>query len=202
MIGIPRVLTTSPLITKRLKVSVNEQLIDGGKALTVQNFTELNSKSGTQFETAGFTPDAVTEDLLIRTGSKPVVVKGIELQIDGDGLQFQLLSNITATPGTAFETTNLHAGSAITPELHVSLVTDADTTSAVSESPLITLVGATTPGSTANPTSTQPGLERILEPNTDYLLRRESLTSAQTQKSAFYMTWHEGEISTNIDLEL
>lgn len=201
MIGIPKVLTTSANLTKRLKVSINEQLVDGPKALTVQPFTEQNIKSGKQFETAAYTPDAVSEDILIQTGSQYVIIKAIDLQIDGDGIQYQILSNVTATPGTAFEVTNLKAGDTNAAETAVSLVDDANTDNAVTESPLITLIGSTTPGSASTPTQTIPGLERILQPNTDYLLRRESLTDEQSQKSAFYMTWHEGELSTNIDLE-
>jgi hypothetical protein len=194
---VPR--TSDDAEVTRLKVALNGQLVDGGKAITVQTFAELNSKSGDQYEVAQYLPSADAADLLIVTGSQPVIIKVVDFVVDGDGVQFRLFKNPDATADGALTGYCLNADIGAQPETTVH-VSDTVTNEGTPVTPLVTIIGSSTPGSASSPTASIRGLERILAPNTQYLLRRNSLTDAQSQRMSFYMTWYEGPLSTNVEL--
>jgi hypothetical protein len=175
-------------------------VFDGNKAITVQSFSELNSKAGNQFEVAQFLPSSDAADLLLITGSDPVIIKSLAFTVDGDGVQYQFFEDADATGDLELVSYNLNKRSTNTAGMAVH-ESDTVTDEGTAVSPLITVIGAATPGLQSTPTSALPGLERILSPSTTYLLRRKSLTSAQSQRMSFYMTWYEGPLSNTIEID-
>lgn len=181
-------------------------VFDGGKAVTTQFFTELNVKSGTQFEAADYVASSTIEDLIFQTGSKPVIIKAAIIQIDGNGMFAQWFANPTfdqAGLGQSLTPYNLNAESSNSAAMTINRIADADVTDdGTAKSSQVPIIGSNTPGSASTPTADITPLERVLGANTTYLLRREGLTEGQSaQRSAFYLTWHEGELSVNNPLD-
>ena len=181
-------------------------VFDGGKAVTTQFFTELNVKGGTQFEAADYVAASTIEDLIFQTGNQPVIIKAVIIQIDGDGMFAQWFAGPTFDQADLDQTLtphNLNAESSNTAAMTINRIADTDVTAdGTAKSPQIPIIGSNTPGSASTPTSDITPLERVLAANTTYLLRRKGLTQGQSaQQSAFYVTWHEGELSVNNPLD-
>lgn len=173
----------------------------GYQGVTTQPFVEANVKNGTQFEAASFVPvlaSGATIDTVFTTGSHSVLIKGFDILADGAGVQVTLYESPTFTGGTPISGYNLSAASNATPE---STILAGVTTSATGtqKSSTLTLLGATTPGtSKSSPSGGLPGLDRVLKPNTTYLRRIVSIDGAGDQRLALYTTWYEGPLSTEL----
>lgn len=180
-------------------LKVTYRMLQGIAAWTVQMYTEVNVKKGRQFEAAGYKELADVEDLLLVTGDDPVAIKAFLVQIDGSGLQYALYKdpiNPVYNPVTDEVTSyNLHKGSARTSKMKLYNCTVEDGDQGIQKTPFITVLGSTTNvGQTKTPTQDVEGLERILEPNTVYLLERTILGTSTQQRSTFYATWYEGPL--------
>lgn len=169
-------------------------LFTGLRAMTTQSYVEANVKNGLQFE-FGTQATTVTAgaslDILFVTGAKPVIVKDRAVSFNGAGVTAIVYEAPTVTAnGTALFVGNL---SRIAPQA---------TTIAAYQGPTVTsagtqisapnaFIGSTAQGQSVTGTFATGGAERILKPNTSYLLR---ITNNDTSsgKIAVYVTWYEG----------
>lgn len=177
-------------------------VLGGNQAVTVQSFTELNAKSGTQFEAADYIESSTIQDLIIYTGNDPMIIKAIILQFDGDGVAYQFHEGPTfnvANLGAQIDIYSLCKRCNNSSQVEIYQIADADITDGgTARTPLVRILGASQSGPNSIPTTGVEGLERILKPNTTYLLKREGLTGGQAaQQAAFYMTWYEGPVSSD-----
>lgn len=183
---------------------VSYQVYDGNKAITIQGFTELNSKLGNQFEASflaeGIAPDA-NVDLIFQVGSSDdVLIKDIIAEFNSDQVQTMLYKNPTFTGGTAIDIYNLNERDGKPEDVIIlggATVTDTGTQVA----PTITSLGSTEVGnrvvSTAGLTS---GAERVLAKGVSYLYRITNTGAANSDISGV-ATWYQGPLSTQTTLE-
>lgn len=185
------------------------------KPLLIENFIERNGKLGDQWEGAGFTPSADVEQLLIYTGDAWLIIKDFLIQIDGDGIQYQLFEdpvlNTQPDPSQLVPIYNMRKDVNTSPLFTIYSIPDSyvsnggastftNPNNGTPKTPLITVLGSNEAGnSRTTPTSIVEGLERLLPPNRTFLLRRAKLSGAANQRSAFYATFYEGGLSTDID---
>lgn len=98
-------------MSARISPGYDPRTIDGNKAVTVQPFTELNSKSGRQYEAAFYIPslpDGATADLAFTVGAEPVLIKDIETQFASVAVSVQFFKSPTFTGGTVVDVYNLN----------------------------------------------------------------------------------------------
>ena len=181
--------------------TMNPRVLVGLEAFTVQSFTEANCKNGTQYEVSTFSTDFAagqTRDFIAITGNKPVLIKNREFTFSGGDISTAIYRAPTYTGGTPVAYYNL---SDINPVPGtVVLLSGATVTSPGTQiSPTYTLLGTIPQGGQAiTPTSAEnslAGMERVLRPNTTYLLRTTNI-SAATIKIATKSTWYEGHLSS------
>jgi hypothetical protein len=180
-----------------LEAPVDERVYTGLKGLTVQPFTEANVKNGTQWEfsfentslAAGASSDAV-----FTTGSKYVLVKSRILTFTGSEIEASVYKGATYTGGS------------IVPIYNLNTTIEGLPLSAVRSGVTVTATGIEIAAKThAYGTDTNvnqtvgsynvAGIERVLQPNTTYLLRIVN-QSAISIKIAGYITFYEGELSS------
>lgn len=165
----------------------------GLRALVTQSYTEANVKSGLQFEASGYnaTVAAGTNfDVEFNTGSKRVIIKDRQVSFTGAGVTINVYEAPTTSGGTAGTVYNLNRINPVATTVSHKI---APTVSAPG-----TQIGATAyglGGTGVGPTEVSsfaaPDVERVLKPNTKYLLRITN-NDAAAQKIAAYITWYEG----------
>lgn len=195
-------LTSSKEGVRRVKIALPSEIIGGSQAITVQSFTEMNSKDGTQFEASVYSPDVAggeSVDIVMVTGDVPVILKRLSVGFDSDLLSIQLFRSPTYTDGTAIPVYNYSdrdpQASVVTLLGDVS-VTDAGTP----VSPLDYSIGSEgVGGRRISGLSGEPGVERILAENTTYMWRITNENSVAA-KIAGHATWHEGPLSTDAEI--
>ena len=167
---------------------------EGLRAITAQSYTEVNVKTGSQFEASLFRPAlgaAGTVAVAIITGDKPVIMKAVQISLDGSGVTLQIFKDPAYSAGNSVDIFNL---TEINPmATTVTMTDDVTVTDPGTEiaAPLY-YIGSTQPGVGSGGTSGVVGLERVLEPNSVYLIRATSRDTA-AQDVSNYMTWYEGE---------
>lgn len=178
------------------------RVIDGGKAFTVQPYTEYNVKRGFQFYVRAVWPasDPIlagqTRRLFAQTGDKPVIAKLRDVHYNGSEFKIDLFSNPTdVTGGTTLDVTNWNPGSGVVST--VVWAKDVTTTSdGVPLSEPEYFFGSTgTGGRTSG--SIPEGRERHLPPNTAFIV---AITNTDSGNGRFQYTldWFEGDNSLNI----
>jgi len=180
---------------------IDERVYDGLKAFTVQSFTEANSKNGTQWSISTrniAVPASGTLDVLMTTGSLPVLMKGLVVQYTGSQIETVLYKNSVVTGGDTVNSYNLntYTGGAMLSTFKVNnpagfTIIGVGTQVAPSEH----FYGIADQGNKSIPSFIATGLERVLAPNTTYLRRvwnRGSGTCVIDLAASFY----EGEISS------
>lgn len=188
-------------------------IFTGNRAMLVQNYTEANVKTGSQFAASTyFTSLTAGEniDIIVITGAKKVLIKGqyLDLKDGGDILQ-DWYKNPEYTGGS-----NISAGiynqSQINPvATTLQLFGPTPTNAATGDyspndatkpsvsnvgtkiQPTIVTLGITGQGSSNNSRGTITGLEHALDANSVYLFRRRSVAAAASMFG--YSTWFEGE---------
>lgn len=164
----------------------------GLRALVTSSYVEANVKNGLQFEASVY--DAVAAgtnfDVEFQTGAKPVVIKNRQVAFTGTVITANVYEAPTTSAGTAGTVYNLNR---LKPVTATASFKAAPTVTATG-----TQVGATTyglGGSGVGPSVVSAfaasGVERVLKPNTKYLLRITN-NDAAAQKVAAYITWYEG----------
>ena len=167
-------------------------VFQGFRAIITQNYIEANVKWGVQHEASRlFTlAGGANSDSIMITGSNPVALKNRTLGYDGSGIE----ARIFRAPAYSGESAiilprNPNDINPVTSE--VALYTDAVVTVVGTEvfAPAF-LLGATGNNS-KGAVGAVVGQEKILRPNTTYLLRLTNLDSQAMQVSA-YISWYEG----------
>ena len=200
----PSDLLTSPVEgVRRVKTSLPEELFDGVKAITVQPFTEVNSKLGTQYEAAiyaGAVAAGASVDIVLQVGDQPILMKEIGIGFNVDEISAQWFRGPTYTGGDPVAAYNLNDELAVPEDVTIlGLPTVSDTGTAVS--PLIHSLGSEGTGNRRiSNVSQRTGVERVLWNNATYLFRITN-ENAVAAKVSGLATWYQGPLSTQTPLE-
>lgn len=165
----------------------------GLRALTTQTYTEANVKNGVQYEISADTPAlaaGANTDVIFTTGANPVLIKGRQVKFNGLSLVTRVYRAPTFTGGTVTPYFNLNDRNPVTGTVVVR--TGATVTAPGTEFGAPTFdLGSSGVGNSSLSTYSVPGIERLLAPNTTYLLRITN-DSAAVQRVTSYLTWYEG----------
>ena len=184
------------------------RILNGFKAVLTEPFVERNTKLGYQWEaqfrptqSAGV-PAGQSLCLVVTTGSKPVLIKSVFnnfLGADIDGIWYE---SPTFTGGVTVNIYNPNFRNQQSREVTMlSGVTGGNITVSnfgTQVSPTIGTLGDQSASQNQRaPTSEVLGFERVLAPNTVYLLRiRNNAGSACPMRG--YLTWYEGDLSVDM----
>lgn len=170
-------------------------LFTGTRAMTVQTYTETNTKRGTQFWVQPYTDIAALTgiyDLVMTTGALPVIMRQRELVAATETTSLQVFRNPTSTGGVAVPIYNAND---INPTATTVAVQGAVTTTATGTpwggteyvwgqgGLLVQRAGSSLP----------PGVLRILAPNSKYLFRLANL-GAGVSRTSLMLSWSEGQL--------
>ncbi|MNQ37298.1 hypothetical protein D3C85_508340 [compost metagenome] len=179
--------------------SVPDGLYTGLAAVTTQPYTEANVKNGLQYDLraswplAAVIPTGQTRKIRFQTGAKYVLVKMRELQYIAEELTLRLFRAPTGvTGGTALSINNYNArnpvASTVTATKNVTTTTDGTEFNAADPEVFF--------GSSNNPQRNQAtalqGRERILLPNTSYLVTITN-TGGGDARAEYHLDWYEGD---------
>jgi len=176
---------------------VDYRVYTGLKGLTVQPFIEANVKNGTQWEVS-FENSAVlagaSVDAVLQTGDQYVLIKSRLLSFTGSEIEASVYKNPTFTEGTNLPVYNLNTAVTSSPlAVFKSGVIVSNTGTEIAAK--THAYGADTNVNQAIGSYSVAGIERVLLPNTAYLLRITN-QAATSIKISGYITFYEGEIST------
>jgi hypothetical protein len=178
-------------------VPLDERVYTGLKALTVQPFIESNVKNGTQWEVSfenNSVPAGSNVDAVMTTGNQYVLIKSRQISFTGSEIEASVYKNPTFTGGSNIAVYNLNTSIIASPS--AILKTGVVVTSTGLEIAAKThAYGTDTNVNQSTGSFNVLGLERVLQPNTSYLLRIAN-QSTITIKVAGYITFYEGEISS------
>lgn len=165
----------------------------GLRALITQSYTEANTKNGLQYEASGYNAAVAAGanfDVEFNTGAKPVIIEDRQVAFTGAGITINVYEAPTTSAGTAGTVYNLNRINPVATT--VSYKTAPTVTAAGTQAGATTYgLGGTGVGQTVVSAFAAPGVERVLKPNTKYLLRITN-NDAAAQKIAAYLTWYEG----------
>lgn len=178
-------------------IPIDERVYTGYKAFTVQSFVEANSKNGTQYEYTAAN-NAVSAgsnfDIVMTTGSKPVLIKNRQISFTGAEVQVSVFKNTVFSAGTALAIYNLNTAM-VAPTVSTAKFAPTISNIGTQTGATTTTYGTPDQGNRAIGTYGLIGTERVLAPNTNYLLR---VTNADTStcKISAYISFYEGELSS------
>lgn len=176
---------------------IDERVYTGLKAFVVQNFIEANVKNSTQWEFATQNNSLAAgtfQDAVLIVGAQPILIKSRQIVFTGAAITAQVFEAPTYTGGTTQPIYNLNR----TNPLACLSVMKTGVTTTVTGSQVAAptyAYGTESQGNRAVGTFSVTGLERVLAPNTTYLLRITNNDTA-TAKVSTYVTFYEGEISS------
>jgi len=176
-------------------VSAPDYAFAGFRAITTQGYTEANVKNGSQFETSflsGSIAVGATIGTLFTTGAKTVIIKDRQVATTCTQAELHLYSGPTATTGAAIPIFNLTTLPGVPATTTVALNLAATITANGTEIAAPTyVIGSTGNGQTLFGTYATNGAQRVLTPNTTYLLTFKN-TGSGAGIAAVYTTWYEG----------
>ncbi|AKU42656.1 hypothetical protein [Vibrio phage H188] len=202
--GVNKVWASSVSGTQLISVTPNAGELPGGlftglRAMTVQNYTEANVKNGKQFgvslEIKIPSDGTVYYSFKTPSGDDRISLKNRIITTDG-GIRYTpragaaFSNTATVVPITNFNANSTNA-TGVTAFL-VGTVTNEGTPFDVVRSASGTGGGNVTQGIFAG-----DGIERILQPDTEYLLKFENLDN-QERFIIYQITWYEGELDLPI----
>ena len=165
----------------------------GLRALTIQTYNEANVKNGVQYEISNNVPalaNAGTIDTIFITGPLPVIIKTRIVKFNNISLLTQVFRAPTYTGGTPATYYNLNNRNPVAGG--VTILSGATITVAGTEFGAPTYdIGTAGQGNTTVSTFSTFGQERLLNPNTTYMLRITN-DSGSTQRVSSYLSWYEG----------
>jgi len=176
---------------------VDERVYTGLKALTTQPFIEANVKNGSQWEVS-FENNSVAAgtsvDAVMTTGNQYVLIKSRQISFTGSEIEASVYKNPSFTGGSTLPIYNLNTSFSVSPLAAIKAGVNVSSigTEVAAKSHAY---GADTNVNQTSGSYSVTGLERVLQPNTAYLLRILNQSSI-TVKIAGYITFYEGEIST------
>lgn len=177
---------------------IDERVYTGLKGLTVQSFTEVNSKNGTQYEFS-FVNEALAAsanlDVVLTVGSKPVLIKNKDISFTGTEISSVVYKGAVFTAGTALSIYNLNTTAGFGAPLSAAKQqpTITDTGSQISAN--VKSYGIANQGNKTSGTFQTSGAEIVLQPNTNYLFRITNL-NGEACKVSGYVSFYEGELSS------
>lgn len=176
------------------------RVIDGHKAFTVQPFTELNSKRGTQYEAAFYSAAlaaGASLDLVIVIGTGRILVKSVQTQFDGLSMTSQVFKGPIYTGGVALPIFNMNDEDAVPGT--VALLGGATVSNpGTAVGSLTHSLGSDGLGNRAlSSLASGAGVERVFSENATYLYRLQN-TSAAPMRLASVVSWYQGPISVEI----
>jgi len=195
--GVGGVLAVSRNVESLMGAPIDERVYTGYKAFTIQNFIESNVKNSTQWEFSSQNlalAAGAFQDAVFIVGDQPVLIKSRQIVFTGAAVTAQVFETPTYTGGTTASIYNLNR---ITPTACLSSIKTGVTASATGTqiaAPTFAY-GTDAQGNRVVGTFTVTGLERVLKPNTTYLLRITN-NDTVTCKIGTYVTFYEGEISS------
>jgi hypothetical protein len=166
---------------------------EGLRALTTQSFSEAHTKMGSQFEGSLLIESlsgGASNDTFFITGAKPVIIKSRVVSYTGSGINATVYSNPTFTGGSTigyFNATDINPVAGLS-QIIGGATTDTDGALVFAPNYLIGNTSLTGKGDAVG----TEGRQRILKPNTTYMLRLTSLDST-AQDVASFLTWYEGD---------
>lgn len=166
----------------------------GLRALTVQSYVEANVKNGVQFEVSSYVAAlaaGANNDTIMVTGSKPVLVKTRQIAFDATKLTARVYKDTLFTGGSVVPYFNLNQRN---PVAGVAVITGGATVTNVgTEAGAPTyMIGSAGQGNNTVGAFQLSGLERLLAPNSTYMLRVTN-TSPNPCQVAAYLSWYEGD---------
>lgn len=181
-------------LRNQIELSLPTGVASGDRALTVQFYTEANAKLGVQHEGSAIfesVPGGWVGNTIFKTGALPVALKGRLINFDGVGVKGEIFTGATYTGGTPAAYQN---ASDINPVVGLSqIIVGATITNdgTLAFAPTYAFGNASNQGKGG----LQPvlGDEKLLKPNTTYLLRLTSLDS-QPQTISSLLSWYEGPL--------
>lgn len=180
--------------------SVNQRILDGDQALTVEPFTELNSKLGAQWLASFFSeavPAGTTVQVVIETGDDRVILKDAIIQFTSEKIKTRIYKSPSFSGGTLVDIYNYNDETELVSG--VNLKTGATVTAVGTQiSPEIASLGDVTipQGAQVAQTNEFAGVERVLSANSSYLVEIENFGDSAGDISVL-ATWYEGPLSTD-----
>ncbi len=180
-----------------LGLPVDERVYTGYKAITIQSFTEANSKNGTEFE---FSCESATVaagaslDIVFTTDGIPVLIKNRQVSFSGAEIRAALYKGTTYTGGTTVPIFNLNTD-LLLPTYSVAKLSPTITSLGTLVSATPVFYGATNQGNRYVGTFSTTGAERVLSKNTTYLYRVTN-QDIGVCKISIYTSFYEGELSS------
>ena len=165
----------------------------GFRALNTQSYTESNIKLGLQHEgsTLYTAAGSSSNDTIFLTGALPVILKVRSVGYSGIGVSTFIYINPTYTGGTSVPYQNPNSINPVAglAQILVSPIVTADGMLLAAPTHLL--------GGTSNQSkgvaSAAVGQEKILAPNTAFLLRLTNLDAHEAEITS-YLSWYEGPI--------
>lgn len=168
------------------------RIINGLRAQTVQPYDEINKKRGTQWEASRVVTLAASASTtsIIKTGALPVDLKQRAFAFDGIGITASIFKAPTYTGGTATPAFNFRTD--ITTGLLTTLFTDPTVTNNGTKCGAdIFTIGPASQTNKGLGLTSYPG-NRILEPNTTYLLTITNRDTNASQIVSARIEFYEG----------
>lgn len=181
-------------------MSVNDKNLKsflGRNAQCVQPYDEYNKKAGVQWEASRRVTAASAGQVfnaIMQTGDSTVDLKRREFAYTGAGLVASVYTNPTYTGGTPATAYNMRPGSTNTSGVTL-LVEPTVTNNGTQVGADIYAIGPNT-NQTTGSTVVAYATNRILEPNTTYLL---VITAEDAQDIAARIEWYEGVLDFDAD---
>lgn len=168
------------------------RIINGLRAQTVQPYDEINKKRGLQWEASRLVTLAAgaTSYSIIKTGAQTVDLKQRGFAFDGVGITAGIYKSPTYTGGTPGVPYNFRTGTITTP-LTQLIVEPTVTNNGTKCGADIFAIGPVSNQSKGQNLTLFPG-NRILEPNTTYLLTFTSRDTNASQNVAARIEFYEG----------
>lgn len=163
------------------------------RAMTVQFYTEGNVKNGVEYEHS-LHNDAVVAGgslcFVMSIGSKPCLIKGVNLGIDGTEATYQIFRSPAFTGGVAGAIYNRNDRNPVPGETTI-IDSPTVTNKGTPISAEFVFLGSSGQGQSNPVTGGIAGLDHLLAPNNQYLLCFEN-TGIETERLAIFASWYEG----------
>lgn len=179
---------------------IPETVLTGDQALTVESFTELNSKLGAQYIASFYTASlgaGLNLDVIFTVGSEKVLIKDFLVEFTGEEIQHAIYRAPSYTGGTPIAVYNMSDAGAVPNDVTLkALVTVSSVGTQIS--PMFHSLGNTAAGESAQSVSPIQflGVERLFNKNQEYLLRIKNNDTASIKLSGI-ATWYQGPLSTD-----
>ena len=186
--------TRNELLDELVALGFPSGVFEGLRALTIQSYTEANSKSGVQHEGSTLLTAVAglsSNDTIFLTGALPVALKGRIINFDGVGVKGEIYTGATYTGGTPVEYQNASDINRVAGLAQIIVGATVTNDGDLAFAPTYSFGNESNQGK-GGIQSTLGG-EKLLKPNTAYLLRLTSL-DAQAQNISSFLTWYEGEL--------